>query len=374
MTGFRSKQLQMGRGRPLAMLVVVLSLWIGARLLLWESPFSLEQTIGKITSPRFVAADAPVRASDSGLEAGKSPGTPGTAVADSYLPNSIQPMSEPRTPLIWQTEPSPPMVGSASIAAAHQLVWMAAMSHLPVPQELTNRFPGPRGNDRLQGMPLAGVKRWSFDGWALWREGSGRSSIPQGRVPSYGASQAGAVLRYRLDPDHPHDPHAYARIYRALVDQGESELALGASARPVPALPIRAHAEIRVTEFALGTEARPAAFVTTEFLPVKLPGRMRAESYGQAGYVGGENSTAFADGQLHILRDIHQFDLGKLSVGAGAWGGVQEGAARVDVGPSVRLNVRVGEAPARLSLDYRERVAGNAEPPSGVAITLSTSF
>lgn len=374
MTALGRERVQVGRGRPIAMLVIVLSLWIGGRVVLWESPFSLEQSLGEIMSPRFVAAGAPVPAGGSGLEAGQSLGASGTAVVDSYLPNSIAPLAEPRTPLIWETEPNPRMVGSASIAAAHQLVWMAAMSHLPVPQELTNRFPRSPGTDRWHSTPLSGVKRWSLDGWSLWREGSGRSSISQGRLPSYGASQAGAVLRYRLDPDHPHDPQAYARVYRALVDQGESELAVGASVRPVAALPIRTHAEIRVTEFVQSTEVRPAAFVTTEFAPVKLPVALRAESYGQAGYVGGENSTAFADGQLHILRDVHHFDLGKVSVGAGAWGGAQEGATRVDVGPSVRLDVKVGEAPARLSLDYRERVAGNAEPPSGVAITLSTSF
>ena len=195
-----------------------------------------------------------------------------------------------------------------------------------------------------------------------------------GPAPTYGASQAGAVLNFRLAPDSSRDPRAYARIYRALIDQGETEIAAGISARPLAGIPLRAHTELRVTEFQTSTEVRPAAFVTTELPVLHLPLGIRAEGYGQAGYVGGKEATAFADGQVHLMRDLKRFDLGAFSIGAGAWAGAQEGAERLDVGPSMRVDLTIAQAPARFSLDYRERVAGDAEPQSGVAVTLSTHF
>ncbi len=64
----------------------------------------------------------------------------------------------------------------------------------------------------------------------------------------------------------------------------------------------------------------------------------------------------------------------RLSLGAGAWGGAQDGAHRVDVGPTMRLDVTLGAVPARVLLDWRERVEGDAGPGSGAAVTLSTRF
>lgn len=208
----------------------------------------------------------------------------------------------------------------------------------------------------------------------MWREGSGATAISQGRVPSYGASQAGAVLRYRLATRSGNEPHAYVRAYRALISRGESELAPGLSVRPLAGLPLRAHAELRVTDRSSGTDLRPAVLVTTELPPRALPAGMRAEMYVQGGYVGGSYATAFADGQLHVLRDVEQFDLGRLSLGAGLWAGAQKGASRTDLGPTMRLDLNIGQVPARLAVYYRARVAGDAEPGSGAAVTLSTRF
>ena len=66
-------------------------------------------------------------------------------------------------------------------------------------------------------------------------------------------------------------------------------------------------------------------------------------------------------------------DLG-LRVGAGAWGGAQEGASRLDVGPTAAETFRLGDVRARLAADYRVRVAGEAEPASGPALTVSAGF
>lgn len=275
-------------------------------------------------------------------------------------------------------EPASPSV-EPSVAVGHQLLWAAAMAHLPPPHRLTGEAVTPTRLPSRVAEQSRKQDRWSLDAWAFWREGSENASTTVGRAPVYGASQAAALLRYRLAPSNPRDPRAYVRIYKALVTKGESEVAAGLSARPLAGLPLRAHAEIRATHYSNDTEVRPAAFVTTELDPVVLPAGIRAEIYGQGGYVGGESKSAFADGQLHVLRDLGAFDLGvfdlgKVSLGGGAWAGAQKGSSRVDLGPSMRLDLSIGETPARLSVDWRERVAGDAAPDSGVAVTLSTRF
>jgi hypothetical protein len=221
--------------------------------------------------------------------------------------------------------------------------------------------------------------RWSLDAWAFWRQGSDAAPISQGRVPIYGASQAGAVLQYRLAPGARRDPWLYARAYRALVRRGESELALGAALRPLPRVPLRAAAELRYTDGAFGSDLRPSAYVVTELPPLPLPDGTRLEAYGQAGWVGGPAPTPFADGQASVTRELNRVagltdNALRLSLGAGAWGGAQENAQRIDIGPTLRLDLTLGAVPARLSVDWRERVGGKAGPDSGVAATLSTRF
>jgi len=44
------------------------------------------------------------------------------------------------------------------------------------------------------------------------------------------------------------------------------------------------------------------------------------------------------------------------------------------VGPSAGISFRLGEAQGRVAADYRFRVAGNAEPASGPALTLTAGF
>jgi len=221
--------------------------------------------------------------------------------------------------------------------------------------------------------------RWSLDAFAFYRSGSGSAQIAQGRVPVYGASQMAANLQYRVLPSSRHDPRLYARGYRAFTGNPENEVAVGASARPLATVPVRVAGEARVLNNASGTQVRPAAYAVTELRPQALPLGTQLEFYGGAGYVGGNAPTPFAEGQATVTRELAQFtrddgESARLRIGAGAWGGAQEGASRVDVGPTVRLDIRVADVPARLSLDWRERVAGDAAPTSGLAATLSTRF
>jgi hypothetical protein len=140
-------------------------------------------------------------------------------------------------------------------------------------------------------------------------------------------------------------------------------------------VPLTIAAELRAGELSSEFRVRPAVVAVTELAPQKLPFEFRGEAYAQAGYVGGKGATPFIDGQVRVDRAIARIGRGELRAGAGAWGGAQEGASRLDIGPAAILGVPLTDAAsARLAVDWRFRVSGNAVPQSGPALTLSAGF
>ncbi|BBC74213.1 hypothetical protein AEB_P3345 [Altererythrobacter sp. B11] len=219
---------------------------------------------------------------------------------------------------------------------------------------------------------VAMPSRWSADGWLLLRD-EGGAPLSAGR-PSYGRSQIGAVLRYRILPGSPHRPQLHLRASGALSGQREQEAAAGVSARPLPGAPLRLAAELRLTETSAGEEARAALYAVSELPPVALPLGLLGEAYLQAGYVTGRYATGFVDGQARVERGLAAPAGLHLRGGAGLWGGAQKGSERLDFGPTASASVRLGRLGARLAADYRLRIAGNAQPASGPALTLSAGF
>jgi len=71
------------------------------------------------------------------------------------------------------------------------------------------------------------------------------------------------------------------------------------------------------------------------------------------------------------LASVGDFD---LRAGAAAWGGAQDDGERLDIGPTASVTFRLGDTRGRVAADYRFRVAGDAEPASGPALTLSAGF
>lgn len=354
------------RGQPLIFLAMIVVLWIGARMVAWGWP-----------SP----ATQPVVSAGRALP-GSHLSSPGVSAANPFLAAAAS-----RSPLVSTAE-RPVMrhrlrpaivVGPATTSVALELAdgqmtitkekgleGLAANTRLAQPFTIAN--------PSAQSAPSRGSeRRWSADAWALVRHGGGTSSIGPG-VATYGGSQVGGVLRYRLAPGNAHRPTAYFRVSAALNGVGESEAAIGLSARPVAGVPIFIAAEGRVGVLAGRTVTRPAIMAVTEVPPLAMPGKTRAEFYAQAGYVGGTGATPFADGQLRVDKRMLQAGPLELRAGAGAWGGAQRGAARFDVGPSVTMGVTKGTAAARVALDWRFRIAGTAEPASGPALTISAGF
>lgn len=360
------------KGAPLALFAVLLGGWIGGRAMWWDNPYAPAAPAERATDP---AALAPaVQAAPTGLVPGSAGLGPFLLPAGDQPPRALRPASAPvpeGLPLgraRWGQGPQPAPMHNVPPPSGYSPVAPVAPPILAQPAPAPGPVPAPLRLDR-----------WSADAWAFARQGSGAAPISQGRVPIYGASQIGAIAQYRAAPQLASDPRLYARAYRALVSRGETEFSLGGSLRPVRAVPVRVFAELRYTQTPFADDVRPAVFLVSELPPQTLPGALQFEAYGQAGWVGGNFATAFADGQASVVREIVRFEnIGpmplRLSAGAGAWGGAQQGASRLDAGPTLRLEGAIGRVPARLSIDWRQQVGGDAAPQSGLAATLSTSF
>ena len=406
------------RGQPLIVLVLLLGGWVSARAMMWDpaghpavKPLALASAAASGEAPMGqpplgVAA----RAVDSGNLAATSdnPGIsrPGDMIsmpvgADEFPVSPIidyqlevQSLASPvPVPVpafrvshpLQQVAPPPPATRPVppSVAAGHQLLWMAALARVPMPTELLG-LPGqssapvpfyPAGSEPRQSGSAPAGSRWSADGWMLWRRGSKLAPAGGLLTPSYGASQAGAVLRYRLAPGSALRPAAYLRATAALNGSNEREAALGLSLRPIARVPLSVQGEARFTSTPGGNVVRPAVFAVTELPPFALPLGLRGEAYGQAGYVGGKFATGFADGQLRVDRRLLGLGKAELRLGGGTWGGIQKGASRLDAGPSLTIGQPLGgPASMRLAADWRFRVAGKAAPGSGPAVTLSAGF
>ncbi|MBS1240249.1 MAG: hypothetical protein H6R45_955, partial [Proteobacteria bacterium] len=312
------------RGQPVVVLAMLLGGWVALRAALWESPFieaalelprallasteSAERADGGMARAEAMLArpeDAPkpeswpVLSEPLGAESAAGPGAPAVIT----LPDPLRPALVPFTP----AAPLP-----QRLAVAHNMLLMAGLSSLPLPPELANLVaPVKAAPQATPYHPLTTFAashaggRWSGDGWLLLRRDT-TTALTSGQG-SYGRSQAGGVLRYSFALSSPFAPAAYARVSQALGGASESEFALGLSARPVPRLPVRAAAELRVTQVGGRTLVRPAAYTVTELPPFGLPLGFTGEAYGQAGYVGGESASAFADGQLRAERKLAQF-------------------------------------------------------------------
>lgn len=212
-------------------------------------------------------------------------------------------------------------------------------------------------------VPPRPLDRWQFSAWAFARpelgSGGGGGGAALGTGATLGGDQAGARLTYHVN-DRLSASARYASATGAL--RGD-EVALGVRYRP-DALPMTLTLERRQS-LGTGPAARSAfaAYAETGIWQDGLPLGLRLEGYAQAGAVGVTSPDLFADGALTLTQPFGD----RLAIGAGVWGGMQQGAQRLDIGP--RATVRLADG-LRLHADYRQRVAGDAQPASGPAITL----
>lgn len=367
------------RGQPVVALALVMTSWVAARAILLQAdvPQDLVPQVDRVSfvqtvplTPEKAASASPVRLTDA--PEWQPPIAPPAPSQQITAPASQQPPAGAAMAL-----PPPPAQVPVRTAGGSLSLWMAAVARLPLPPFGDAAAPAPLAAPfpvRARDVTAPG-RRWSADGWVMLRRG-GNASLGPGPVGStYGASQTGAVLRYRLAPASQHRPTAFLRATAALNRSHDREAALGLSARPLAGVPVTLAAEARLSDDRARLQVRPAIALITELPPIALPLGIRGEAYLQAGYVAGKGATAFADGQVRADRRVLALGRAELRAGAGAWGGIQDGASRLDVGPSATVGVPLGrDVSARLGVDWRFRVAGTAAPESGPAITLSAGF
>jgi len=265
-----------------------------------------------------------------------------------------------RLALFARLLPPPPDELARSVAAASGPLWFPLAPATPA--------------DPGQGKPFWIQRQlggWALASWLYWREGSGNASETIGAASQLGGSQAGLRLAYGFGDAG--RARAYGRATIAVDRLQQREVAFGLAFAPLAHVPIDVAIEQRI---AAGKEGRTALAVMASggVSEVALPAGFRLDAYAQAGVVGARRRDGFADGAIVVDRRLGPDDMSPLRLGALAAGAVQPGAARVDVGPRLTLRLpEVGEG-SRIALDWRQRVAGDARPESGFALTLASDF
>ncbi len=251
--------------------------------------------------------------------------------------------------------------------AAAALPRAAAM--IAGPSAYQDRIPAPRPAPVVwvpsaSGTIPHGASRLAGSAWLIARNG-----VPAGVSGSQlGASQAGMRVTYALGTAR--RVAIAARVSAPLSGRGR-EASLGLDWQPTRA-PIHVIAEQRVALD--GGRGGPTLSLVGGFGPTEVAPGLRLEGYGQAGVIVRDGGEGFADGALRASHAVGRIGPLSLDLGVGLWGGAQRGATRLDVGPSLGVGVPVGRRTIRLAADWRERIAGQARPDSGPALSIGTDF
>lgn len=335
-------------GRPLRFLAVTLAGWTGLRVvMLWPAA---------PTPASVIRAVVPGAAAEPVMQS-----------IELQRPETLFALIHPRRPSAFM----PPGAPSNQHPAREHPVALALTASVAVddPQIAV----GPAG-EMIAPRPIAPLQQtrkprraagWSADLWLVARAGSNRQAgFGSGEL---GGAQAGVRIAYALDRNR--RLAAFVRADTPLAGKGR-EVSAGLDWRPTR-LPVRIVVEERVPLD--GGRAVPAAGLVGGFGPVLHHGT-RLEAYGQAGIVARHGGEGFADGALRATRPLGTLAGLDFDLGAGVWGGAQRDAARLDLGPTLGATLPISGHAIRLALDWRERVAGDARPGSGPALTIGASF
>ena len=259
---------------------------------------------------------------------------------DGVMPNPQPVYYIPVQPEPWPLRSSPSWTGGQRSGAT--------------PTALTPAPLKPARFDRLQ-----------LTAWALLR-GVGKGVIPTTSLATggtLGASQAGARLTYRFN-------EALAASLRSSSSAGGvrgAEVAVGIRYQPFRSIPVAFTAERRHGLGRFGGRSAFALFAEGGIYHRALFNKVYLDGYVQGGVVGMRHRDLFVDGGATLTRPIWR----NLSAGIGVWGAAQPGLYRFDAGPRISMDVGRG---IKVHADYRQRLFGNAAPPSGPALTLAADF
>lgn len=343
-----------GGGRPLRFLAGVALGWIALRVaMLWPAT---EEARSASTRARSQAA--PLR--PPGMPARLFRVAPVPAKAASWAPPPAADFR--RTALL-------PVAGRVPVVTVLGLRF-GGQGPTQVAEAMPMTSPGTRPR-QLAATARGDARRWIGSAWLLARGGGmggdgGEAGLGGGSP--LGASQAGVRVGYAVDAARRLMP--YARLSAAL-DMPAREAALGIDWRPT-ALPVHLIAEQRLPLD--GGRGGPTLGAIGGIGPMGLPKGFTVEGYGEAGVILRDGGVGFADGSVRVGRRVARAGPAQVALGAGAWGAVQPGASRLDIGPAVTIDLPMRTRFVRLTLDWRQRVAGDALPRSGPALTLGADF
>jgi hypothetical protein len=343
---------------PLRFLLLVVGGWMCVRTAVYAPGWWVGKGVaGPVSVVTPGRTDPAPMSGEGGLQEAATRDTPPSAArVKMAVPfgraQAIRPNAFPRMPGTSSgSPPAPPALASLQGAAAPMTQSMPAPVLPPLPsQPVAAPTPDRHG-------------RWSGSAWLLLRPDGGPALAQGGTL---GGSQAGARIGYLLNRGGARPLSIAARLSAPAGDRRAAEAALGLEWRPIPRLPVRLAAERRQ---GLGSRGRSAFALGAHggVSGARLPGGFRLDAYGQAGVVGARSRDLYADGAARVTLPAGRFD-----VGAGLSGGAQPGTARLDAGPVVAL--RVPAARLRVSAEWRFRIAGDARPGSGPALTIGTDF
>jgi hypothetical protein len=212
-------------------------------------------------------------------------------------------------------------------------------------------------------------RRWSGDAYSLLRDaGAGGAAA----TPVLGGGQSGASIGFTLGPLARRPLALIGRIYaahddRGTIDGATAQAAIGLRWQPLPGVSLAAERLIGI-----GRQTRGDWNLRLAAGAERRVGQVTLDGYGEAGARG--NGDIYAGGQARAALALGAIGPVQIAAGPGIWGSVQSGFAtvgRVDIGAGATARLPAGLA-ARA--DWRWRVAGNAAPGNGPAVTVSWAF
>lgn len=340
-------------GRPLRFIATVLGGWIVVRVaVLWPWPALSDDLALDRPADRFLV-NVPSPPSESRVFPASPAGD--QRIAAGRLP-ALAALSRPRA---LAALPPLPREAPRSTVATLALIGFEPERAVAQVEPLPVTFAP------IRAAPSADVSRWSASLWFLVRAGSGLGAPNGGQL---GGDQTGLRVAYAIDAAR--RVALVGRIATPLAGAGR-EGAIGVEWQPTK-LPVRLVAEQR---FAIdGGGGGPSIGLVGGVGPAPIGAGFRIEGYGQAGIIGRQGVIGFGDGALRLTRTIVRTGRLQIDAGAGAWGGIQPGAERLDIGPSLSVVVPIADRSVRLAVDWRERVGGDARPGSGLALSIGSDF
>ena len=375
----------------LRFLGLLVMLWVGARTVVltaphWRTSAAPELSQGNAPAPLPVRQPAPrpiaAISTPSTVEASAPPQSSRrqlpVTVARSIPPDTPAATTAPIAPAPIATADTPaPPPAAGGIAAEAAYAALRAGDRRAADAAFTRARALAPDDPRAPGWRLdqASLNRhWSGAAYALIGRDDGDLGLAA--RPQLGGAQAGARLAYRLDPLSSSPIDVVARVHAPLADgratRRGAQAAIGLEWRPALRLPAAIAVERTV---AIGEDGRDSFAIRASGGVHERPvGPFLLSAYGEAGIVGFRQRDPFIDTSARVGGAVPMAGAVALKPALGIWGAAQPGARRFDAGPSLTAAAPAGGLVIAADLDWRFRIAGNARPASGPALTVRAGF